>query len=139
MHAGDFSTEAALRELQHLGPPVYAVHGNVDSPDVCRELPASLELEIEGVRLAMVHDGGPAFGRLERLRQRFPEANAVIFGHSHLPLHEVGTGGFQIFNPGSPTQRRRAPTHTVGLARILDGTVDFQHIDLPGPHGDAVP
>jgi putative phosphoesterase len=133
LHAGDFSTEAALEELRGLGPPVHAVHGNVDAPGVCRELPATLEAEIGGVRIGMIHDAGRAFGRIERLRGRFPDAAAVIFGHSHLPLHEVSAERFQIFNPGSPTQRRRAPTHTMGLARVHDGAIDFEHVHLPDP------
>ena len=72
-----------------------------------------------GARIAMVHDAGPPAGRLERMRARFPRrADAVVFGHSHLPLHERADDGFQIFNPGSPTDRRRAPAHTMGLARV---------------------
>jgi predicted phosphodiesterase len=80
----------------------------------------------------MVHDGGAAPGRLARLQRRFPDADAVIFGHSHIPLHERDRAtGFQIFNPGSPTDRRRQPTHTMGLARIgEDGAVAFELIDL---------
>ena len=70
----------------------------------------------------MIHDAGPARGRLERLRARFPAAGAVIFGHSHIPLHERAADGFQIFNPGSPTDRRRAPRHTMGVAARPDGS-----------------
>jgi uncharacterized protein len=86
------------------------------------------------VRIAMIHDAGPAGGRLARLRDRFADAgaDAVVFGHSHIPLHERDpTTGFQIFNPGSPTDRRRQPTHTMGQARIgEDGAVSFELIDL---------
>jgi predicted phosphodiesterase len=64
------------------------------------------------------------------MRLRFPEADAVIFGHSHIPLHERSAGGFQIFNPGSPTDRRRAPRHTMGLARASDGAVGFELVNL---------
>jgi uncharacterized protein len=77
----------------------------------------------------MTHDGGPAEGRLARLRRRFPDADAVVFGHSHLPLHERG-GRFQIFNPGSPTERRRAPAHTMGLATARDGRLEFELLEL---------
>jgi putative phosphoesterase len=133
VHAGDFSTEAALQELRESGPPVYAVHGNVDTPALCQELPLALQLDIDGVSIGIVHDAGPALGRLERMRERFPAVAAVIFGHSHSPLHEMSPHGFQIFNPGSPTQRRRAPTHTMGLARIAAGAIDFRHIHLPEP------
>ena len=104
-----------------------AVRGNVDSAELQRELPESLSLDLEGVTLAVVHDAGPAKGRLERMRARFPDADAVIFGHSHMPLHEE-SDGFQIFNPGSPTQRRRAPRHTMGLADVREGVVDLRHL-----------
>ncbi len=129
VHAGDLFAPSVLDELQRLGPPVSAVHGNVDAPELVDRLPAQLELDAAGARLAVVHDAGPAKGRLRRLRRRFPEADAVIFGHSHIPLHE-SDGGFQIFNPGSPTERRRAPTHTMGMLDASDGRLTFTHIDL---------
>jgi uncharacterized protein len=129
VHAGDFSAAPVLGELRELGP-VAAVHGNVDSPELRHELPEVLSLDLEGVTLAVVHDGGPARGRLERLRARFPDADAVVFGHSHLPLHEH-RDGFQIFNPGSPTERRRAPNRSMGRATVAEGTIEFRHLALP--------
>jgi putative phosphoesterase len=129
LHAGDISTEAILDELSGLGPPLLAVHGNVDERALARRLPAELELELDGVRLAMTHDAGPAAGRLARLRKRFPHAEAVVFGHSHIPLLH-SEAGFQIFNPGSPTDRRRQPRHTMGLACIENGTIVFKHLPL---------
>ncbi|HEV2980952.1 MAG TPA: metallophosphoesterase family protein [Solirubrobacteraceae bacterium] len=130
LHAGDLSRLSVLRTLSALGPPVKAVHGNVDEPALRNLLPAALELEAAGASLAMTHDAGPAAGRIERLRRRFPSAAAVIFGHSHWPLHETDEDGVQIFNPGSPTERRRAPAHTMGVARVRDGRVSFELIDL---------
>jgi uncharacterized protein len=129
LHAGDFSTLQVLRELEAIGPPVVAVHGNVDSPELRTLLPAERIVEAEGARIAMVHDAGQRAGRLERMRSRFGDgADAVIFGHSHLPLHERAMDGFQIFNPGSPTERRRAPVHTMGLARIEEQRLTFELI-----------
>jgi putative phosphoesterase len=129
LHAGDFVTADVLMEIQALGPPVSAVHGNVDSQELRRWLPAELVVEAAGARIGIVHDAGPARGRLERLRLRFPQADAVVFGHSHLPLHEAGAG-FQIFNPGSPTERRRAPHHTIGLGRVVDGALSLELLEL---------
>jgi uncharacterized protein len=130
LHAGDFSSLEALRELEAIGPPLAGVHGNVDSEDVRRLLPAERVVEAGGARIAMVHDGGPASRRLERLRRTYGErADAVVFGHSHLPLHEQADG-FQIFNPGSPTERRRAPEHTMGLAHVEDGGLRFELVPL---------
>ena len=131
LHAGDFSEAAVLEQIRGYGR-VVAVHGNVDSPELRRELPESTAIDIEGATIAAVHDAGPARGRLTRMRARFPDANAVVFGHSHMPLQEAADskGGFQIFNPGSPTERRRAPSHTMGIAEIGDGEVCFELIEL---------
>jgi uncharacterized protein len=131
LHAGDFMTLAVLRELEAIGPPLAGVRGNVDSPDLGRLLPAERVVEAGGVRIAMTHDAGMRAGRLERMRRRFGDrADALVFGHSHQPLHERDQDGFQIFNPGSPTERRRAPTHSMGLAQVRDGDLHFELIDL---------
>jgi uncharacterized protein len=122
LHAGDFSTLEVLRELEAVGPPVLGVHGNVDSAELRRLLPEERLVEAEGARIGMVHDAGPRAGRLARMRARFGErADVVVFGHSHMLLHEQGDDGFQILNPGSPTERRRAPAHTMGLITAGDG------------------
>lgn len=131
VHAGDFSERKVLDELRELGR-VVAVHGNVDSAELQRELPESVGFEAGGARIGLLHDAGPARGRLERIRARFPDADAVVFGHSHLPLHERA-GGFQIFNPGSPTERRRAPSRSMGLATVEAGRIGFEHVDLGRP------
>jgi putative phosphoesterase len=127
IHAGDFFSASVLEELRGLCPIVYSVHGNVDEEPLRRTLPAELEVEIGCHTVAIVHDAGPAQGRLARMRRRFPAADAVVFGHSHLPLHE-SEGGFQIFNPGSPTERRRAPRPSMGL--LADGKSGpiFEHV-----------
>ena len=134
LHAGDLATADVLADLRSIGPPVEAVHGNVDDVDVRALLPSARIVAAGPARIAMVHDAGPADGRLGRLRARFAAAgaDAVVFGHSHIPLHERDPAtGFQIFNPGSPTDRRRQPTHTMGQARIgEDGAVSFELIDL---------
>jgi len=128
LHGGDLSTTAVLDELDRLGPPVRAVLGNVDEPAVAgRGVPAELELDAAGVRIAMVHDAGAAKGRLDRLRRHFPDADLVVFGHSHIPLHEE-RDGFQIFNPGSPTDRRRQPRHTMGVVEIAAGRAACRHL-----------
>lgn len=128
LHAGDLMSEEVLHELRGYGE-VCAVHGNVDRPELRQRLPAWRVVETEGVRIGMVHDAGPAKRRLARLRTAFPTEQAVIFGHSHIPLHERSES-FQIFNPGSPTERRRAPRHTMGLAEVAEGEVRFELIDL---------
>jgi putative phosphoesterase len=129
VHAGDFSRPSVLADLHELGP-VAAVHGNVDSPELRRELPETISLELEDVVLGVIHDAGTSKGRLERLRVRFPDVDAVVFGHSHMPLHDE-RDGFQIFNPGSPTERRRAPHRSMGVATVERGRIEFDHLALP--------
>ena len=130
LHGGDFMRAEVLELLQRLGPPVHGIHGNVDDEALRRMLPAARVVELGGVRIGMVHDAGPRQGRLARMRFRFKDADAVVFGHSHLPLHEADADGFQIFNPGSPTERRSAPTHTMGIATVEDGRVHFELLPL---------
>ena len=130
LHAGDVMAEEVLDEMEAIGPPLVAVHGNVDSPGLRARLPAERIVEVEDARIAMVHDAGPRRGRLERLRRRFRDADAVVFGHSHMPLHEHADG-FQIFNPGSPTERRRAPVKTMGMARVNGHQIAFELVELP--------
>jgi putative phosphoesterase len=130
LHAGDVMTYEALVEIEAIGPRVLGVLGNVDSAELAERLPPERVVELPGgVRIGMVHDAGPRPGRLERMRLRFPGADAVVFGHSHMPLHEE-RDGFQIFNPGSPTERRRSPGHSMGLARVENGTLSLELVAL---------
>jgi hypothetical protein len=133
VHLGDFSSVAILQRLESLGPPVAAVHGNVDDAEVRRRLPAERQLEVGGLRIGLIHDAGPRKGRLARMRVRFPRTDAVLFGHSHLPLHERDADGFQIFNPGSPTERRRAPSRTMGIGLIERGELHLELVECPPP------
>jgi putative phosphoesterase len=108
LHAGDLTSLAFLEELRSLGPPVEAVVGNVDEPALHDLLPVERVVEVEGARIGMVHVPGPAAGRAERLAARFPGCGAVVYGHTHLP-EVTRHGDVWILNPGSPTERRRAP------------------------------
>lgn len=129
LHAGDVCVAGVLEELAGLAP-THAVTGNMD-PDEVREWGATdtLELTLDGVRVAMVHDSGAREGRARRLRRWFPEADVVIFGHSHLPLIEHDEG-LLLLNPGSPTDRRRAPGHTVALLRLEDGRAEAEIVPI---------
>ena len=120
LHAGDVCRAAVLEELAAFAP-VRAVLGNNDEPDVAAwGAPETLRLDLDGLPAAMVHDAGPAAGRPRRLRRRFPGAELVVFGHSHIPL-DLTADGVRIFNPGSPTDRRRQPRGTMGLLRVEGG------------------
>ncbi len=120
LHAGDVCTATVLDELSGYAP-VRAVRGNNDGMDVAAwGASETLEFDLAGLAVAMVHDSGRAEGRCARLRRRFPAARLVLFGHSHIPLDQAADN-VRIFNPGSPTDRRRQPQGTFGLLRIDDG------------------
>jgi uncharacterized protein len=120
LHAGDVCRAQVLEELAAFAP-VRAVLGNNDAADVAAwGAPETLRLDLDGLPAAMVHDAGPARGRPRRLRERFPGAELVVFGHSHIPL-DLTEGGLRIFNPGSPTDRRRQPRGTMGLLWVEGG------------------
>jgi putative phosphoesterase len=130
LHAGDFTALEVLDALRELGPPVHAVHGNNDAPALVALLPARLELDVADARLGMIHEPGPAAGRLDALRSVFPGCDAVVFGHTHVPELALGAG-FQIFNPGSPTERRRrTPIYTMGVALVSERQISFELVTL---------
>src|SRR5918998_1675841 len=108
-----------------------AVISDTHMPRGARLLPEERIVEAGDARVALLHDAGPRGGRLERMRRRFGDrADVVVFGHSHLPLHQQAPDGFQILNPGSPTERRRAPAHTMGLPHVADGLARCEAISL---------
>lgn len=117
LHAGDFVTFAVLEELRALGPPVHAVHGNVDDADLRSALSARAVVEVDGWRVGLVHDGGRRTGRHARLVAAFPDCAAVVYGHTHMPeVERVDTRW--MLNPGSPTERRRSPAPSMLELRV---------------------
>jgi putative phosphoesterase len=131
LHAGDIVVGDVLEDLRRYAP-THAVLGNNDH-ELRGALPEALTLDMAGVSVAMVHDSGPAKGREGRLHRRFPGADVVVFGHSHIPVDAAGVGGQRLFNPGSPTQRRLQPHHTVGVLDLRDGQVVGHGIVVVGP------
>lgn len=121
VHAGDVVSRDLLDGLAALAP-THAVLGNNDH-DLTDLLPDRVELVIGGVSVAVVHDSGARAGRPARMRRWFPDADLVVFGHSHDPVDEAGIDGQRLFNPGSPTQRRRQPHPTMGLLVLGDGRI----------------
>jgi putative phosphoesterase len=121
LHAGDLVVPDVLDELRRFAP-VHAVLGNNDL-ELVGILPESLVIDVEGVGIGLLHDTGPATGRAGRVRRRFPRAELVVFGHSHIPWDQEGLDGQRLFNPGSATERRAQPVHTVGTIDIADGRV----------------
>jgi putative phosphoesterase len=103
------------------------VLGNNDR-ELVGQLPDRLELELDGVRVGMVHDSGAKGGRERRMRRWFPRADIVVFGHSHEPVDAEGVDGQRLFNPGSAVQRRRQPHKTLGLLDLTAGHITTHRI-----------
>ena len=121
LHAGDVVDASLLEELAGYAP-VHAVLGNNDVA-LRDALPETRVLDLDGVSVAMIHDSGPRAGRERRMHRRFPDADVVVFGHSHIPWNATGVDTQLLFNPGSPTERRRQPHRTMGLLTCVDGEV----------------
>ena len=125
IHAGDVLVAELLDRLGEIAP-TYAVLGNNDR---ALSLPQRLELCWEDVAVAVVHDSGSREGRPARLRRWFPSAQVVVFGHSHIPMNERH-GGLLLLNPGSPTDRRRQPCHTMALLHLEGGSARAEIVEL---------
>jgi putative phosphoesterase len=130
LHAGDVVAGAVLEELERLGPPLRAVHGNMDDPALRARLPARLVVEIGGLRIGMTHDPGARAGREQRLARAFPGCAAVVYGHTHEP-QVAREGPVWILNPGSPTDRRRSPAHTMLVLEVAEGRLEPALVVLP--------
>ena len=129
LHAGDVVASAVHEELAALGPPLHAVHGNMDDGVLRELLPKALVVDVGGLRIGVTHDPGPRPGREERLARRFPGCAAVVYGHTHEP-QIARAGEVWILNPGSPTERRRAPSHTMLVLDVADGRIEPELIQL---------
>jgi uncharacterized protein len=130
VHAGDFVALSVLEELRSLGL-VEAVYGNMDEPALRESLPKERVVEVADVRVGVVHIPGPAAGREARLAARFPGCDAVVYGHTHIPqIARVGPDGAWILNPGSPTERRRAPVHSMLVLEVERAEIRPQLVTL---------
>jgi len=127
VHAGDWVSVDLLDALRARAVRLVGVYGNNDGPQLRARLPEVTRVELAGVRVAVVHETGPAAGRERRCAQDFPDADVLVFGHSHIPwdtkAERPGAAPLRLLNPGSPTDRRRQPTHTWMTARIIDGAL----------------
>ena len=126
VHAGDWVDEAVLDLLLATGKPVLGVAGNNDGDALHARLPEVATATQEGVRLAVVHETGAATGRERRMDDRFPDADVLIFGHSHIPWDTTTPRGLRLLNPGSPTDRRRQPRCTYGVLTLDAGSVAWE-------------
>jgi uncharacterized protein len=128
LHAGDVVAAGVLEELAQLAP-VQAVAGNMDEPALLAALPERRMVDVGGARIGMVHVPGPAVGRGERLAGAFPGCDAVVYGHTHVP--DVSqAGAVWILNPGSPTERRGSPVHSMLMLEVGAGEIRPELVTL---------
>jgi uncharacterized protein len=129
LHGGDFVSSGFLEELKGIGPPIEGIHGNMDERALKALLPKERVIEVGGLRIGMVHNAGPRVGREARLAARFADCEAVVYGHTHVPQVER----FQhlwVLNPGSPTERRSAPVHSMLVLRIRSRRITPELVTL---------
>jgi putative phosphoesterase len=129
LHGGDFVTVQVLEDLRAIGPPVEGISGNMDEPALKKTLPAQRVVEVDNVRIGMVHNAGPRLRREARLAARFEDCEAVVYGHTHVPQVER----FQhlwVLNPGSPTDRRSAPVHSMIVLTIRGNRITPELVTL---------
>jgi uncharacterized protein len=129
LHAGDFVSLQFHDELAKLGPPLEGVAGNMDEQALKQTLPKQRVVEVAGLRIGMLHDPGPRLQREARLAARFEDCAAVIYGHTHVPQIER----FQhlwVLNPGSPTERRSAPTHSMIVLTVRGSRITPELLTL---------
>jgi putative phosphoesterase len=134
LHAGDWVDGATLDLLEARARRLIGVYGNNDGPELRARLPEVAVAELGGLRFAVVHETGPAGGREERCAERFPGADVLVFGHSHIPWDTAAAGGLRLLNPGSPTDRRRQPYCTYMTAEVAGGRLSEVRLHrLPRP------
>ena len=123
-HAGDWVTSDLLDQMEGRARRLVGVYGNNDGADLRLRLPEIARLELDGIRFAMIHETGAAAGREARCQAKFPDADVLVFGHSHIPWDSTAPSGLRLLNPGSPTDRRRQPQRTYMRAVVESGKLD---------------
>jgi uncharacterized protein len=123
VHAGDWVDVTFLDELDSRAKRLVGVYGNNDGPAIRARLPEVARVDLEGLRLGVVHETGPASGREKRCDVAYPDLDVLVFGHSHIPWDATTPGGMRLLNPGSPTDRRRQPHHSYLTATVADGAL----------------
>ena len=123
VHAGDWVDVSLLDALEERAARLVACYGNNDGPELRRRLPEVARVELEGVRMAVVHETGSSAGRDARMAAAYGDTDLLVFGHSHIPWDTTAGNGLRLLNPGSPTDRRRQPVCTYMTLTLVDGAV----------------
>ncbi len=125
VHAGDWVSVRAAGRAARRGPGGWSGWSATTTARRCgARLPEVARVELAGVRLAVVHETGAATGRERRCDAAYPDLDVLVFGHSHIPWDTTTARGLRLLNPGSPTDRRRQPTHTWMTVELAGGACD---------------
>ena len=135
VHAGDWVVPDLLDELEQRSKRLVGVWGNNDGPELRARLPEVARVELDGVRLAVVHETGDAKGREQRCQAAYDDVDVLVFGHSHIPWDTTTASGLRLLNPGSPTDRRRQPHCTYLTCRVSEGRLDQVELHRLPPRG----
>ncbi|CAA9413451.1 metallophosphoesterase [uncultured Nocardioides sp.] len=141
VHAGDWVDEATLDAFEARSRRLVACWGNNDGPGLRGRLPEVARVELDGLRLGVVHETGGRDGRERRMDAAHPGLDVLVFGHSHIPWDTTTPGGMRLLNPGSPTDRRRQPHCTYLTATAADGAlveVVLHRLSAAGPRVSGV-
>ncbi len=125
VHAGDWVDLATYELIEERAERLVGVYGNNDGPELRARMPEIARFTIEDLKVAAIHETGPASRREERMDAAFPSVDLLIFGHSHIPWDTESPAGMRLLNPGSPTDRRRQPVCT-----MMWVTVESRRIDV---------
>lgn len=136
LHAGDWMAPEFASRLADRCTRLVGVYGNNDGPELRQRFPEIAEVELDGMRIAMVHETGAAKGRESRSAQRFPNSDVLVFGHSHIPWDSTASNGLRLLNPGSPTDRRRQPHCTYLTAQVARGALGEVTLHRLPRHGE---
>jgi putative phosphoesterase len=123
IHAGDWTDGKLLDRIEARTARLVGVVGNNDHGELRERLPEVARVELDGVRVAVVHETGPKEGRERRMEASFPDIDLLVFGHSHIPWDSTSAGGLRLLNPGSPTDRRRQPVATMMRLSVEGGAI----------------
>ena len=121
VHAGDWVDVRLLDELEARSRRLVACYGNNDHGVLRERLPEVARVEVDGLRLGVVHETGQSAGREARMSAAYADLDVLVFGHSHIPWDTTTATGLRLLNPGSPTDRRRQPNCTYLTAVADDG------------------
>jgi putative phosphoesterase len=120
LHAGDIGEPGLLDALEAIAP-VIAVWGNTDSPEIRARVPEIVETELDGFRFLLVHGHQVGSPTPEKLNRAWPDAEVIVFGHTHRPLLTIVDQVVTVMNPGGAGPLRFGLPPSIGIMELEPG------------------